>query len=190
MSNRIKNKDLNFPNLHAHLLLGVKSSSVFRTSQNSREKTHSNNNNNINRSDCQSILSTYYASCPMLTNLPAVSASNPCKTSLRWASPSPSLYRWEQKSTEWLRVLSMIIQASTVKVGFQLIKPDFRVTPWWPGLCVKKSCKFPKQEKWAHAWPLTVTLNKLKLFHPSGLGTSKSWKYFSISTFLLTKTYP
>lgn len=97
MSNGIKNKDLNFPNLHAHLLLGVKSSSVFRTSQNSREKTHSNNNNNINRSDCQRILSTYYASCPMLSNLLAVSASNPCKTSLRRASPSPSLYSENRK---------------------------------------------------------------------------------------------
>ena len=168
----------------------MKSSSVFRTSQNSREKTHSNNNNSINRSDCQRILSTYYATCPMLSNLPVVSASNPCKTSLRWAFPSPSLYRWEQKSTEWLTVLSMIIQASTVKVGFQLIKPDFRVMPWWPGLCVNKSCKFLKQEKWAHAWSLTNCVTFNKLFHLSGLWTSKSWKYFSISMFLLTRTSP
>lgn len=85
MSNGIKNKDSNFPNLHTHLLLRVKRSSVFRLApKQQREKLI-----------VITILipSTYYALCPMLSTSPAASPFNAYTPSLRRASPSASLCR-------------------------------------------------------------------------------------------------
>lgn len=77
MSNEIK-KDLHFPNLHTHLLLGVRRSSVFRTPQKKREKAYRNNNTKWR--DCHPTPRTY-ATCPMLSNSPAASHFNSHKNS-------------------------------------------------------------------------------------------------------------
>lgn len=115
MSNEIK-KDLHFPNLHTHLLLGVRRSSVFRTPQKKREKAYSNNNTKW--SDCLPTPSTY-ATCPMLSNCPAASHFNSCKNSSEMGNTLP--VQRDLKSIEWLRMWSTIIRAEH-SLGFKLIR--------------------------------------------------------------------
>lgn len=111
MSNEIKNKDLNSPNLHIHLLLGMKRSSVFIMPPNSKEKPIVII---ILRAVVVSPYSVlkHHALCQVIFQHPLILIL--AKTSLRWPSPSPSPNRREQKSAGWLRILPTVIQAGSV----------------------------------------------------------------------------
>ena len=167
MSNGIKNKDLNFLNLHAHLLLGVKRSSVFRKHQNSSQRAH--RNNNTKRRHCQPIMSTH-KSCRIQSHCPAASRFNPCTITSELGNIF--VYRENRK------VQSGQGRRLPMAGGLQtLIQPTSELCHGNQQLC-QQQLGFLNREKWAQLCHLGQIILPLRTFRLVNLESILQFQHF------------
>lgn len=113
----------------------------------------------------------------MISNFPAASPFNPCKSISEMGIPiTPTV----QIRIEKCRVVKDRVydhsdgpQSRWDSDSFSQTSESCRDYQE----CVRESCKFLNQEKWTHAWPLTVRL-RTKSFTPPDFWTSKSLEAF------------